>query len=185
MICHKYNCIFIHVPKNAGTSIINSFDMSWGPYETSFLLSGKHSPKEHWIEYALNYTDYFIFSVVRNPWEKFISGWKYCESTRNKSLDEVLNNLPQDGHDFIHLTRTQTDTISYNNKIIPNFLLRMETLQEDYDKLCDILKKPRRKLKQLNKTDHLEYKNYFKTQKQIDLIYEHYHDDIINFNYKF
>lgn len=185
MICHEYKCIFIHVPKNAGTTIIQSFGKQWGNYDTSFLLSGKYSPKEHWIEYATKYSDYFVFSVIRNPWDKFISGWKYCNGIKNKSFDDVLFNLPKRGHDYIHLTRTQFDTISYNGDLIPNFLIRMENLQSDYDMVCDFIGKPRKTIGWFNKTEHLPYKEYFKNDKQLECFYKHYHDDIERFNYKF
>ena len=39
---------------------------------------------------------YFKFTVVRNPWDRFISGWKYLKSTRDRSVEDVLNNLPKE-----------------------------------------------------------------------------------------
>lgn len=185
MICHKYKCIFIHIPKNAGTTIINSFDKKWGDPDTSFLLSGPHSPKEHWIDLAIKYKDYFIFSVIRNPWDRFISGWKYCEGTKNKSFDEILFNLPNHGHDNIHITRTQMSTISVENKIIPNYLIRYENLQEDYNMLCSIIGKPKRLLEWHNKTEHSSYKDFFKTSSHKNEFYKHYKEDIETFQYTF
>ena len=48
-------------------------------------------------EYARRPADHFIFSVVRNPWDRFVSGWKYCASTRNRTLRDVLLDLPRTG----------------------------------------------------------------------------------------
>jgi hypothetical protein len=39
--------------------------------------------------------DYFTFAVVRNPWDRFVSGWKHVRCTSRLPLDVVLRNLPR------------------------------------------------------------------------------------------
>ncbi len=189
MICHTYKCIFIHIPKTAGTTIMNAFDRNWSIYTNNkndaFLNKSIFSPKEEWIEYALCYKDYVTFSVIRNPWDRFISGWKYCDSTKNRSLLDVLQHLPTHGHDYEHITRLQYDRIYYKNVQIQNFLLRFENLQQDFDILCEKIGKPKKKLNHLNKTNRYEYDYYFDTEVKLNLFHDHFKEDIESFNYEY
>lgn len=189
MICHKYKCIFIHIPKVAGTSIITAFNKKWGTDETLFLLGGNCTENVNELKIHNNqYSDYVKFTVIRNPWDRFISGWKYCNSTKNKPLIHVLNDLPKrrhNPHDHDHLTRLQTDII-YNNKneLLVDFIIRYENLQSDFDNLCDLIKKPKIKLPHLNKTEHGHYKEYFDEYSN-NLFKNIYKKDINIFNYEF
>lgn len=189
MICHRYKCIFIHIPKTAGTSIINAFGKTWDDHQdVLFLLGGNTNSDMDWETYEKKYKDYLIFSVIRNPWDRFISGWKYCHSTKNKSLNDVLINLPkfnENRHDFDHLTRTQCEVIYKKNKLIPNYLLKFENLQSDFNKLCDIVNKPRVILDKLNTTDHNHYSTYFKCNQSKIIFESNYKEDIKKLGYEF
>jgi len=58
MICHKYKCIFIHIPKVAGTSIITAFNKKWSTDETLFLLGGNCTENvSEWNVYKNKYVD--------------------------------------------------------------------------------------------------------------------------------
>src|SRR6056300_1479823 len=95
MISKKYKCIFLNIPKNAGTSIVNAFDLSWNDEDGLFLNYGKYADTKQWEEYRDFYYDYYVFAVVRNPWDRFISAWKYLcmaspEKYKKMNLIEVL-----------------------------------------------------------------------------------------------
>ena len=65
-----------------------------------------------------------------------------------------------------------------------NFIARFETLQEDWELICDKIKIPRFKLPHHNKTIHSNYVNYYSGQTK-NIIAEKYAEDIRLFNYKF
>lgn len=88
MLSHKNKVIFIHVRKAGGTSIQSLF-----PDATQKFMEGVLSPE--WVDSNKFYSEYFKFTVVRNPWDRFISGWRYCFSTQNLTIHEVLENLPE------------------------------------------------------------------------------------------
>ena len=75
MISHKYKCIFIHIPRTAGSSVehwING-ENQWKshPREKHLLASqAKKMYQEYW-------DDYFKFSIVRNPWDRKVSMLKH------------------------------------------------------------------------------------------------------------
>lgn len=200
MIDHKYKCIYIHVLKTGGTSIVNEFYPEyWNrqniKLDPHFLGGGvNHNPEDYDL-YQEKYKDYFVFSSVRNPWDRFVSGWKYCNNLSNVSFNELLNSLPQfnssfgyrhkNNHDYSHVTKTQSQFIYKDNQLIPQLLIRYENLQEDFDKLCDIIGKPKSILKHYKKSKRESYKEYFKEQKHLDTFEKYFKEDIINFNYQF
>lgn len=78
MISHRYRCIYVKVPKCASTSVLEWFTAHGG---------GRHSFRPAWrggpmskripdVTRAMNlYPDYFTFTFVRNPYERFVSTW--------------------------------------------------------------------------------------------------------------
>jgi hypothetical protein len=186
VISHIYKCIFIHQRKCAGTSIIRSFGLTsqhseWHTFNDGTKSDGLNS----WSEVKATYLDYLVFSVVRNPWERFVSGWKYCPQTRHREIIDVLRNLPKEGHGYRHVTRLQSE-ILYDNSGEPAFhvLLRFEALQEEWDRLCLRIGKPVTQLPHLNATEHRPYKEYFNKEAK-RLFEQHFAADIERFGYCF
>lgn len=66
-IDHRRKLIYCKIPKNAGSSIMSIIDM---PYENRYF-----HPVEH--------KDYFTFAIIRNPIDRFFSGFE--ELCRRKS----------------------------------------------------------------------------------------------------
>jgi hypothetical protein len=88
MYSQKHNCIFVHQRKSAGTSIKTLFPDATGEFNDGVL------DKQWYLDPRVPKS--FKFTVVRNPWDRFISGWKYCISTRYRELEDVLLNLPRE-----------------------------------------------------------------------------------------
>ena len=180
MISHARRCIFVHQRKCAGTSIIRAFGLTPADPDWHFLNDGVLSP-----EYGSAPAGYFRFAVVRNPWDRFVSGWKYCPGTRDRTLPEVLANLPQDGHDYRHLTRPQHLTLyDPSGRLAVDQLLRFETLQQDFDRVCDRIGIPRCVLPQLNRGRHGAYAYYFTADTRA-LFLQHFGRDVELFGYTF
>ena len=185
MLSHKHKCIFIHQRKTAGSSII--FDFGLTPEEARWHVGndGVSSLDPTWDEISRQYKHYFVFAVVRNPWDRFASGWKYLRSTRDKSLIEVLTHLPKEGHDYRHLARPQHITLYDGDNLIADELIRFEDLQAGYDKVCDWIGKPRSQLLTLNKTRHEHYRHYFDNSEARALFEARFSRDIELFGYEF
>ncbi|MEO5671701.1 MAG: sulfotransferase family 2 domain-containing protein [Ramlibacter sp.] len=127
----------------------------------------------------------FKFAVVRNPYDRFVSGWKYLHSTREMSLDHLLSNLPAQGPDHVHLTMRQWDFLNIDGQFPDIHLLRFEELQNGLDELCDLLGIEKRKLEVLNKTpgERLHYMDYFSQQHRATVA-DRYRLDFETFGYE-
>lgn len=92
MISHRYRCIFVHQRKSAGTTVKALFD-DVGPEDRGRFNDGILSPD--WDPERPPVSDHFAFTVIRNPWDRFVSGWKYCKTTKHRDILDVLANLPR------------------------------------------------------------------------------------------
>jgi len=69
-INHNKKLIFVHIPKNAGTSIIKAMGV-----ENIYMDKSIEEYKEHYKDYWNTYTK---FAAVRDPIDRFISAYKFA-----------------------------------------------------------------------------------------------------------
>lgn len=185
MISNRYRCIYIHQRKTAGASIISSFQ--YKPQQSNWDMFNDGTLSPEWKEFAHKRQHYFIFSSVRNPFDRLISGWLYLSSTRQRSLQEVLENPPQTGHDYRHLTRQQIEILCEkgSKKLVVQELIRYENLQADYDRICEQIGKPLTTLPNFNSGNRQrDYRGYFNPTTR-RLAEELFADDLHLLNYEF
>lgn len=144
----------------------------------------------YWKDRYEKYNDYFVFTAVRNPWDRFVSGFAYFPDFRDKKMIEVINMIPElrknhrNFKKFTHLARPQTDTLLNKEGVfVPDFVMRFEFLDEDWSKVCDKLG-IEGTLPHINKSKHKHYTEYYndKTRKMIGDLFVR---DIEYFGYKF
>ncbi len=78
---HKHKCIFIHIPKNAGSSVLALFNDTGGR---------KHA--KYYDFYEANdyfYQQYHKFAIIREPFNRLYSAYKYAASGGNQSIMDV------------------------------------------------------------------------------------------------
>ncbi len=85
--------LFIHIPKTAGTSIHKSF-LDNNLYNLHMNKSGRlrHLSSESMIKILGkdSYNSYHTFSVVRNPWDRYVSNWRFLVE---KKIDMKIRKL--------------------------------------------------------------------------------------------
>jgi hypothetical protein len=190
MIDHRYRCIFFHQRKVAGLSIATA----WGFSQTHFDNIGNNFHRYNegtlswdWTSRSDDVRKYFIFSAIRNPFDRLISSWKYLESTRSRTLLEILENMPQESPDYEHLTRPQVEILREKDTkiLIVHDLIRFETLQSDFDRICDRVNRPRIGLPHVNASQRRrDYRRYFDSRTR-ELAERHFAEDIETFGYEF
>lgn len=196
MISHDLKCIFIHIPKCAGSSINNHLKLH------SLGFSG-HSPASSHSEYI---KDYFSFTFVRNPYDRVASAYKYFQGLRsghrwyqrNKiisdqaalmSFHEFVNHIP----DFMELMQKEEGSFRSGLHFQPfsyfldddiDYIGKFENIQLDYYNIRKALNLDIRKLPTTNTSDNKNYKDLYNRHSR-DTVYNLYKDDIIKFSYNF
>ena len=195
MISHELKCIFIHIPKCAGSSINQQLKLD------SVGFSG-HSPASYHSEYK----NYFSFTFVRNPYDRVVSAYKYfrklkeghrwykrnsiiSDAANEMDFNEFVNHIP----DFMKLMKREEgsfqsgihfQTYDYFLDFNIDYLARFENIQEDYAYILKKLQLPRTNLRKVNSTNNSDYRQlYMEDSKRA--VYNIYQEDINKYNYQF
>ena len=185
--------IFIHIPKTAGISLVKSI---FG----DVTLEGHRSVSFYKQVFGSRYSDFFTFTIVRNPWDRLYSAYKFLEkggmNIHDKNAFETHLSIYRDFEDFVlnglnekiiwkitHLIPQHEFVCDKNGKIIVDHIGRFENLNKSIEKINDILKSDF-KLEHHNKTDKKDYKDIY-TTKMIEKVHQIYQKDIDIFEYKF
>ena len=175
-ICKKYKICYIHIPKCGGTSIENFFFKR--DYQSEHLK----------IEKYYIYYNYFIFSIVRNPYTRIISIYNYylhggdqTEKYKKYNIKNISLNNFLDIYNSINLPhlRTQFSFLKNSDKI--NYIGKFENLNNDIEKICEKINYNYKLLPHLRRT---KYNNYIITPKFINKVNLIYKIDFDNYNYK-
>ena len=193
-ICHKRKLIFIHIPKNAGTSIIKAIATE---KENIFMDATIEEYKEHYKDY---WDKYKKFTVIRDPIDRFISAYKFArmkesgwfsatgeegllkhghyELCNKMDINEYTLHIYKNKKEFNRWIFPQTFIISNeNNEIEIDFYVRFENLQEDLSKIGI------ENIEKLNSSTIKNDTDIHLTEKSKMMLYKIYDIDYQNFNY--
>jgi len=176
MISHHHKYIFVHIPKTGGTSIERTLqrnepesknsdqlllgkndDPASGPPELMHLKAQQYFKLNHLDENI--YDDYFKFAIVRNPWDRVASFYKYFNYCRRFNFKTyVMKYLKKDienrGWLFDSQHRFLTDR---NGELIVDYIGRFESLQDHFNSICDKLDLKHNSLTHFNKSNPSQY----------------------------
>lgn len=166
LISHKNKFITIDIPKTGSRSLRESFlplgvidiigepNLSANFYQHGTAKQCKDALKKE----GLNFKDYFSFTIVRNPWCRYFSFFKYFKiyGEKYKALDKsIIWNTPEirQGEYCLNLfkdkdyktilksiinnTLPQSEYYSDNNKIIVDHIAEFENLKNEFSFLCE------------------------------------------------
>lgn len=199
-INQKYNLLFIHIPKNAGTTIEKIFSMYENPNSLWVgselnLNEGKFAPQH--LNYALltktypkiNFDSMIKFTFVRNPYSRAISlfNWNLKHGYYKPKFNNKFTNI-----EFNHFLTTFISKLNSSHKLPQSFYFdceydfvgRVENFKEDFSKFLNTYNIPIvYKGEHFNKTNSSELINNL-SRENIDVINDLYREDFENFNYK-
>jgi hypothetical protein len=211
-ISHRLHCIFIHIPKTAGTSIEKALGifgdwrqenrrMMFG-YTSARRTNGKEfsSPfLQHFTARELmevlpaDIWSYFKFTFVRNPWDRIVSVYSnkdphLCQFARSRGIE--LEGTSFDDFvartmdlDHAHL-RSQADyIIGESGEHLIDFVGRWERLDQDFAEICERIGTPLALPKE-NVSRRSHYRDYYSASSK-NMIAVRYKADIEMFDYDF
>lgn len=79
MITHDHKLIFIHVPKCGGRSICEIFKQRFDHFTHIYYQT----------DYGHFYPDYQMFSIVRNPYDRYVSMYHYAKVHRRHITEPI------------------------------------------------------------------------------------------------
>ena len=212
MISHKFKCIFIHIPKTAGTSIeslIND-DFSFG---TSHELLSEY--KNHDC-----FDDYYKFTFVRNTFDRIYSIFNYYSLGGNhdhpknikqwvvywyKKLTvhqyytdiDISRNIPVDFTKFCikylrnresffgrDILTSQYQYLLVDNDMKIDFIGRFENLDSDFQKVKNKLN-INQELPHHRLSANKDHYSLYYDDVSVQIVSDYYDDEIKYFNFSF
>lgn len=189
----KYRCIFIHIPKNAGTSVLKALGADKSRWHRSC--------EDYKMANSKRFKEYFKFSIVRNPYDRVVSIYEYLasggnqkpadlrvsEGVRSLSFEEfVVDYLDEFKIHEILVARPQylflCDSVG---KIQVDFVARYENLDADIAEVFRRLKAVPSQLGALNVSGREGWKEYYCSQKTLERVENLYRKDFEIFDYAY
>lgn len=182
IVCENPRFIYMKPGKTAGTSILRSGLEQRLPQ----IFHHKDHPErfDEWLDQITDddLADYFIFSVVRNPWDRLVSISTYFDIPFYdfvKNIDKYRENKKIRMHALPLTLYTHLHGVPF-----VDFICRMECLQSDMNLVFDHLGLERERLPVVNQTKHEYYAHYY-GDEEIKAVASLYKDDIQYYGYAF
>lgn len=197
--------IFVHVPKNAGTSISKALRQSggykapgYGSVDHDFTMGWKDGEVRRVIRAVGEdlWNECFTFAFVRNPWDRLVSGWQFTRQRGKHELtfDEFVRDLPsldtsQEPEALERAISThwhalpQSDHLVVDGEVAVDFVGHVETLEDDWASIAARIGYDGT-IPRANTSDRGEYRQYY-TDDLLAAVDERYHLDVTTFGYTF
>lgn len=188
LICSEPQFMFVHIQRTGGTAIESALLRDFFPHTTSLP---QHENMQTITTQLLHETqDYFKFAVVRNPWDRIASWYRFFHQ------HNPVNNLSVQAH-FKHFVQqelpkqtphfffNQLDYISLTpSKHEMDYLIRFENFEKDLANVSKKLGLPPTSFPKINQNKKNDYKLLY-DQESIKFIAESCKRDIDFFNYSY
>ena len=194
MIIDKYKTIFIHIPKNAGTSIEMFFSNIMIKYWEDVL---RIQPSRHDTidmikrKFPSIYNSHTKFAVIRNPYDRMVSWYFFIKRNALGNVTRPIVSIsdddgayfPIDGKaiEFNEWIKDPTSFLDPQQSWVDETvkIIKFENLNKELNEFF----KEEIDLPVANKSDHDHYLKYY-NQKSLDIVYDRYKEDFKRFNYE-
>jgi chondroitin 4-sulfotransferase 11 len=178
--------IFIHINKTGGTSVTSAIGLSKKSHYTVkevIALIGSET-----------FDKAYVFTIVRNPWSKVVSHYKYRVKTNQTNLGAKTISFKQ----WVSATYgVDKDLFYYDNPkmfapqvewlkdgkgaVCANDIIKFETLNKDFERVAKVIG-VKFELPHLNATKNDSYQDYY-DDDTIEIVRNHFREDIELFDY--
>lgn len=190
MIHHNLKTIFLHVPRAAGTSISNILrshpdDIQCRGYSHMTVDKAKRNFNRVW-------NSYYKFSVVRNPYDKVFSSWKFRNRIKEYEKEMIFDDFNEfvkflDG--YIHPKKQNilgSQFLWYGDPIELDYILPFEKLGECWYKVAEQIGIDDKlvHVNQSRRVDDKDYRKYYNEESK-KIVEKYYRKDLEYFGYKY
>ncbi len=187
-----HRCIFVHIPKTAGTSIAHAL----------FNMEPRHIPCTEYEKVdPEKFRRYFKFAFVRNPWDRLFSAYHYLRrggmNNNDRAWAETYLAPYQSFEQFVHEWVSETNIGSWKHfrpqldfitdakgHMAMDYLGRMERLDADFETICQKIGLSV-VLPRLNEGEEKGHYSKAYSREMIDIVAKAYAKDIAFLNYSF
>jgi hypothetical protein len=191
----EHKCIFVHIPKCAGTSICKSLFGNLAGSHTSIM-------KYQLIFSKSEFDSYFKFTFVRNPWDRLVSAYFFLKSGGSDSIDRKWANENLSSYDnfdifvkkwidrknihtWLHFYPQYKYICDIYGKIQVDFIGLFENIENDFSYIKNQIGSSSNLLFfNKNKIDKKDYKKYFSKETK-EIVAQAYREDIELLGYEF
>jgi hypothetical protein len=198
--------IFVHIPKTGGTTIQKICQKSTNIKfkKINYIVVDKvyngHLPTRP-LAYKYPRNEHEYFSIVRNPWDWYVSWFSYLDQKNRFDTDfrREIKQIEEGFPTFLKFISTNRNNLvfengfkkyaqfvnwcSFDDKIIDN-IFRLEDLKENPFLIKDKIGLDVAFNKQYNTSSHAPYYEYY-DNKTIDIVFDMHKEDIETFNFEF
>ena len=180
----KDNIAFIHPYKTGGTSV-NTYLFNHG---------FKRTGKKHDQARVHDLNGCYVISMIRPPHDRMVSMYCYCRGIKPLAVSILKNHSIKQARflfdvnrisftEFVikysHILGKQSGYyIDANGEQVIDYMIRLPHINEDFDRLCDIINIPKGTLPHKHKTSHRTNIGSYYTTETWDLVNKNYIDDI-------
>lgn len=207
-VSHEKKSIFVHIPKCAGSSIESVLGMHGDidyiglkPYlnqelnkDTLFGKGARHYTVMQLKDFLSGYVfdTYFKFSIVRNPWDRFVSHvawskgiWDERNVLTKSDVDIALENLKRTNDENLnnHLQHQWKYLCDDSGNILCDYVGKFENLAHDWSIVSKKLGVESTLPKRM--VSHREHYSKYLDDEQADFLANFYKQDITLFEYEF
>ena len=201
MFSPKYKCVFIHIPKTAGSSIRHVFK-NLNKNERGAAYGFNHQTAlAHYQSNPVLYRELFSFAFVRNPWDRVVSWYTMPKRGKKSSFPDNQAKLDLSFPDWVKWMREhiaggklggrevlyapQFDFVADGDGVvIVDKVCRFETLIAHWQGICTKLGLPGHFPHAARSKNRLPYREYYDAKTR-QLVAEMYAKDIKQFGYTF
>ena len=204
IISFQRKFVFVALPKTAGHALRAALrpHLSETDWEQCTLFEKRYFPVEALAQIGhghiscrqikpfllpTQWTEFLKFGFVRNPYDRFVSYYFFRNGSPQAPSTDISYLMKQVLKEEIalkhFLMRPQYEFVcDREGTIMLDYLGRYESLQACFDDLCGRLSLPTHQLERVNKSKHLDYREYLDEELQ-EMIYQRYQTDFELFDY--
>ncbi len=193
IVSDKYKILFFHVPKTGGSSMT---DVLIRQYE-GHTLFGKHcNVKQGMRLLTEEQKDYFMISIVRNPFARMVSWYSHLLIERENDPEIIY---PGSFKEFLYFYRktkehskmamfqydqNQIDFLC-NGILMPiDYIMQLEDIDANWHMICTVKDMPYHPFPHIRKGQDLDYRNFY-DDILIEYVETIFRKDLEYFDYDF